>query len=288
MFSALVVGDLILDTLVLPKGQTRLDTDNHSAITTNLGGSAANFATWLASLNAETHLLARVGKGDAKSLTAQLLERQVIAHLQEDRALPTGRIVVLVEGENRTFYTDRGANQNLQTGVIPAEALGDLLYISGYAVLDLGTEGTQRLISIAKQNGMVVMCDPGSAGFIADYGVSYFLEAIAGIDFLIPNQAEAQLLSGKESFIDAAEELHKLFSLVVITMAERGAYVRNATTAELVAAQPTELVDPTGAGDAFAAMFIRTLLDGQSATVAAAEANLFAAQAIQLLGATPK
>jgi sugar/nucleoside kinase (ribokinase family) len=194
----------------------------------------------------------------------------------------------LVEGEKRTFYTDRGANQNLQTGVIPAEALGDLLYISGYAVLDLGTEGTQRLISIAKQNGMVVMCDPGSAGFIADYGVDYFLEAIAGIDFLIPNQAEAQLLSGKESFIDAAEELHKLFSLVVITMAERGAYVRNATTAELVAAQPTELVDPTGAGDAFAAMFIRTLLDGQSATVAAAEANLFAAQAIQFLGATPK
>jgi sugar/nucleoside kinase (ribokinase family) len=171
--------------------------------------------------------------------------------------------------------------------VIPAEALGDLLYISGYAVLDLGTEGTQRLISIAKQNGMVVMCDPGSAGFISDYGVKYFLEAIAGIDFLIPNLAEAQLLADKESFIDAAEELHNSFSLVVITMAERGAYVRNATTAELVPAQPAELVDPTGAGDAFAAMFIRTLLDGQSATVAAAEANLFAAQAINLLGATP-
>ena len=123
MTRALVVGDLILDTLVLPKGQTRLDTDNQASITTKLGGSAANFATWLASVNAETHLLARVGKGDAKSLTAQLLERQVIAHLQEDRALPTGRIMVLVEGENRTFYTDRGANQNLQTGVIPADAL---------------------------------------------------------------------------------------------------------------------------------------------------------------------
>jgi hypothetical protein len=35
-------------------------------------------------------------------------------------------------------------------------------------------------------------------------------------------------------------------------------------------------------------MFIRTLLDGQSATVAAAEANLFAAQAIKLVGATPQ
>lgn len=287
MTRALVVGDLILDTLVLPRGKTRLDTDNHSSITTNLGGSAANFATWLASLNGETHLLARVGKGDAKSLTSQLLERQVIAHLQEDRVLPTGRIVVLVEGENRTFYTDRGANQNLQTGVIPAEALGDLLYISGYAVLDLGTEGTQRLISIAKENGMVVMCDPGSAGFISDYGVKYFLEAIAGIDFLIPNLAEAQLLAGKDGFIDAAEELHKLLPLVVITMAERGAYVRNATTAELVPTEPAELVDPTGAGDAFAAMFIRTLLDGQNAADAAAQANLFAAQAIKLFGATP-
>ena len=143
---ALVVGDLIVDTIVVPKFEVRKDTDNHSTIRTSLWGSASNIAGWLAAIGVETHLLARVGKTDGKSLRAQLEAKNVIAHLQEDPSLPTGRIVVLSEGNQRSFFTDRGANQNLQVGVIPADALGDVLFISGYAVLDLGTEGIQKLI----------------------------------------------------------------------------------------------------------------------------------------------
>ena len=285
---ALVVGDLIVDTIVAPKGQVRQNTDNHSTIRSELGGSAANIASWLAALGVETHLLARVGKPDGKSLRAQLEAKNVVPHLQEDGTLQTGRIVVLVEGNNRSFFTDRGANQNLQVGVIPVEALGDVLFLSGYSVLDLGTEGTQKLIGLAKGNGMVVVCDPGSSGFISDYGVKYFLEAVEGVDILLPNLDEARVLTGQDSFIDAAEKLHERFPLVGITMGEQGSYVRNATTAELVSAEPANLVDPTGAGDAFAAMFVRSLLDGKSAALAAAEANLFASQAISQVGASPK
>lgn len=285
---ALVVGDLIVDTIVVPKFEVRKDTDNHSTIHTSLGGSAANIAGWLAAIGVETHLLARVGKTDGKALRAQLEAKNVIAHFQEDPILPTGRIVVLSEGNQRSFFTDRGANQNLQVGVIPADALGDVLFISGYAVLDLGTEGIQKLISMAQGHGMMVVCDPGSSGFISDYGVKYFLEAIEGVDLLVPNLDEALLLSGKETFIDAAEKLHESFTLVAITMGERGAYVRNATSAELVPAQPATLVDPTGAGDAFTAMFVRCILDDLTAAQAAAEANIFAAQAIAQVGASPR
>jgi sugar/nucleoside kinase (ribokinase family) len=285
---ALVVGDLIVDTIVAPKGPVRPNTDNHSTIRSELGGSAANIAGWLAVLGVETHLLARVGKPDGKGLRTQLEAKNVIPHLQEDNELQTGRIVVLVEGNQRSFFTDRGANQNLQAGVIPVDALGDVLFISGYSVLDLGTEGTQKLIGMAKTNGMVVVCDPGSSGFIADYGVKYFLEAIQGVDILIPNLDEALVLSGEQSFIDAAERLHERYPLVAITLGEKGAYVRNATTAELVPAVDAQLVDPTGAGDAFAAMFVRSILDDRTAALAAAEANLFASQAISQFGASPK
>lgn len=285
---ALVVGDLIVDTIVIPNEEVRQDTDNNATIRSELGGSASNIAGWLSALGVETHLLARVGKDDGKSMRAHLEAKNVIPHLQEDSTLQTGRIVVLVDGNTRSFFTDRGANQNLQVGVIPVDAFGDVLFISGYAVLDLGTEGIQKLIAIAKENGMVVVCDPGSSGFISDYGVKYFLDAIEGVDLLVPNLDEALLLSGEESFIDAAEKLHKSFKLVAITMGEKGSYVRNATTAELVPAEKADLVDPTGAGDAFTAMFVRTLLDGRTAAQAAAEANLFAAQAISQVGASPR
>jgi len=58
----------------------------------------------------ETHLIARVGAGDRAKLSAEFLAKGVSAHLQEDSELPTGTIAVLVEGENRTFYTERDRN----------------------------------------------------------------------------------------------------------------------------------------------------------------------------------
>ena len=207
----------------MPIGQVQSNTDNESKLVATSGGSAANFAVWLATLQIETHLFARVGKGDGKKFAAEFKTKNVIAHLQEDQVLSTGRIVVLIDGDNRTFFTDRGANQNLEVGVMPLEAFGDFLYISGYTVLSIGTEGTQKLMAMAKAHGMVTVCDPGSP-----------------------------------------------------------------TTAELVPGVAAKVVDPTGAGDAFAAMFMRTILDGDvKAAEAARVACAFAAEAMEVIGGQP-
>ena len=272
----------------MPIGQVQSNTDNESKLVATSGGSAANFAVWLATLQIETHLFARVGKGDGKKFAAEFKTKNVIAHLQEDQVLSTGRIVVLIDGDNRTFFTDRGANQNLEVGVMPLEAFGDFLYISGYTVLSIGTEGTQKLMAMAKAHGMITVCDPGSASFIKDYGAKYFLEAIEGADAIFPNLEEAQALTGEESPTRVADLLHEKFPLVVVTMGKDGAYVRNPTTAELVPGVKAKVIDPTGAGDAFAAMFMRTILDGDvKAAEAARVACAFAAEAMEVIGGQP-
>lgn len=285
--SCLVVGDLIEDIIVLSKTSIAEDTDNTAEIHATLGGSATNFAVWGSSLGLETFLMARVGKGESAKFTKQLADKGVRAYLQEDKELPTGRIVVLSDGERRTFYTDRGANAKLEVHLIPTEALGDVLFISGYTVLSIGTEGTQKLIQLAQSHGMTVFVDPGSESFIEDYGAKYFLEAIEGADVLLPNLAEARLLSGEQSPAAAADWLNRKFKLVVVTMGDQGAYVRNATTAEQVPAKRVEVVDTTGAGDAFAAMFIRQILAGATPLDAAKEACEFASQAVSLVGGQP-
>jgi len=273
---------------VMPIGKVQSNTDNESRLVATSGGSAANFAVWLTTLDVETHLFARVGKGDGKKFTAEFRTKNVIAHLQEDQTLSTGRIVVLIDGDNRTFFTDRGANQNLEVGVMPVEAFGDFLYISGYTVLSIGTEGTQKLMAMAKAHGMVIVCDPGSASFIRDYGAKYFLEAIEGADVIFPNLEEAQALTGEESATRVADALHKKFPLVVVTLGKDGAYVRNPTTAEVVPGVEAKIVDPTGAGDAFAAMFMRTILDGDVSAVAAVKiACEFAAESMSIVGGQP-
>lgn len=285
--SCLVVGDLIEDIIVLPHENVDQDTDNRAKIHASLGGSATNFAVWSATLGMDTHLVARVGKGEAPKFVKILGEKGVTAHLQEDKKLPTGRIVVFSDGENRTFFTDRGANANLEVHLMPTEILGSTLYISGYTVLSIGTEGTQKLIQMAKNHGMAIFVDPGSESFIEDYGVKYFLDAIAGADVILPNLAEARLLSGEQSLHAAADKLNQLFKLVVVTLGADGAFVKNATTAEQISAPEVEVVDTTGAGDAFAAMFIRHITEGNTPVYAATEACDFASKAVALIGGQP-
>ena len=236
----------------------------------------------------ETHLIARVGAGDKAKLSAEFLAKGVSAHLQEDSELPTGTIAVLVEGENRTFYTERGANKNLEVSMLPVDLFGDFLYISGYTVLSIGPDATQKLIAMAQQHGMLVVCDPGSSGFIRDYGAQQFLDAIAGTDVIFPNQEEAEVLTGESAPQLAADLLSRKIPLVVLTMGPAGAFVRNPTTAEQVPGVKTQSVDPTGAGDAFAAMFMRELLDGQGSLIeVTSRACKFAAQATRFIGGQP-
>lgn len=286
--SCLVVGDLIEDIIVLPQQVVADDTDNRANIHATLGGSATNFAVWCGTLGLETHLIARVGKGEAPKFVKQLAEKGVTAHLQEDKELPTGRIVVFSDGENRTFYTDRGANANLEVHLMPADVFGSALYISGYTVLSIGTAGTQTLIKLAQDHGLAVFVDPGSESFIEDYGAKYFLEAIEGADVLLPNLSEARMLSGEQSLHAAADKLNQQFKLVVVTMGAEGAFVKNATTAQQVPAPEVKVVDTTGAGDAFAAMFIRHIIDGATPVHAATEACDFASKAVEIIGGQPR
>ena len=56
--------------------------------------------------------------------------------------------------------------------MLPVDLFGDFLYISGYTVLSIGTEGTQTAYCtwLRSTAHWLVVCDPGSAGFIRDYG----------------------------------------------------------------------------------------------------------------------
>jgi sugar/nucleoside kinase (ribokinase family) len=282
----LVVGDVIDDILVIPHGEIRLDTDTNSKIQQQPGGSAANFACWIASLGIETHFVGRVGKEDLERHSEILRTNRVIPHLQVDPELQTGRIVVLVQGQQRSFLTDRGANKNLDLTSIPDELFGDALYLSGYTVFDQSVEDMQQLIKRAKARGLVA-CDPGSAGYIADHSVHTFLASIAGVDLLLPSLEEGRILSAESRPEIVAALLGEWFPQVALTLGEDGVQLHSQQGAEHIAAIAADLVDATGAGDAFAASLIAETLKGKNFSQAAQAAVKFAAKAVTKLGGRP-
>ncbi len=273
MKKVLVVGDVIEDIIVISKGKRQLNTDNPSSIKATPGGSGANFAVWLASLGVETELMARVSIKDKERLETYFKQVKVIPRMETDNNQETGKIVVLVEENNRTFYTDRAANQNLELKDLNLEGV-HLLYISGYSVLSLGETKTQELIQAAKNLGIQVAVDPGSTSFIESFGKDKFLAVIHGADLIFPNQEEYLLLKeGMSSFPE-----------VVITKGELGAEVVGVGKVEAV---KVEVVDPTGAGDAFAAKYIAERLSGSGPRDAMESANDFAALAVTRPGGQP-
>ena len=117
MKRVVVLGDVIEDIIVISDSARQLNTDNPSEISSKPGGSGANFAVWLASLGVEVELVARVGASDRARLTNYFETKFVIAKLEPDENLHTGKIVVLVEGEQSHLLHrpggERGANRKV-------------------------------------------------------------------------------------------------------------------------------------------------------------------------------
>ena len=283
------VGDVIDDVVAVPSGPIRSDTDTPSAIRFRPGGSPANTAAWLGSLGAAVDFVGAVGVADVARHAAAL--PGVTAHLTGHLTLTTGAIVVIVDGQTRSMLTDRGANAALDPADVTDALLADaaVLHLTGHALLnDAGATGFATLIARARAASVAVSLAPGSAGFIADYGVAAFRAATAGASILFPSLDEGRLLTGLDDPRAIAEALATEVAVVVLTLGTDGVLVAAGGSIEAVPAVRAEVVDPTGAGDAFCAGFLAEWVRSGDALAAAREGTRVAARAVSSIGARPQ
>ena len=296
-----VWGDVIDDIVVRPFGKVRPDTDTQAEIRSRPGGSAANVAAWLGRSGVLVDFVGRVGADDVARHEAELAALGVTPHLIADAELPTGTIVVIVDEENgRTMLTQRGANRALRPADIADSLLEGavLTHFTGYSVFngDHAPETTRAGLDAefrafferSAAAGTAVSVDPGSAGFLRDYGPERFLETIRGTTILLPNSDEARVLAGSDDDLEAAGILARRFPVVVVTMGARGTIVATSGAEPLVV--PVEAIDradTTGAGDAFAAGFLAAWLETPDAVLAAQRAASLAAESLTRVGGRP-
>jgi sugar/nucleoside kinase (ribokinase family) len=282
-------GDVIDDIVVVPLEAIRPDTDTTSSIRFRPGGTAANTASWLGFSGAAVDFVGTVGADDV-ARHSQLLERcGVTTHLAPHESLPTGTIVVIVEGEQRTMLTERGANADLHPDMVTDTLLENaaVLHFSGYSLFGAHDPAAfTALIARAHAHGVTVSVDPGSAGYIRDFGVDTFIEAIAGADILFPNLEEGQVLTGLTDPLKVATALEKRFGIVALTMDAQGAVIAApGIPTTQIPAIAASLVDPTGAGDSFSAGFLAEWVVSGDAVAAATAGSQLAARAVAHIGA---
>ena len=287
-----VVGDVMVDVLAAMSGPISRGSDTRSHITTAGGGSAANVASWLALQRIRTSYVGKVGD-DAlgRESVAGLTTRGVEAWVSADPELTTGTCVVLVEPDGeRSMLPDAGANSALRSDDLPHRLFrpGSHLHLSGYTLLNDGPrEAGLAALALAQAADMTVSVDPSSAALIEEAGVAPFLEWTRGVDLLLANREEALILAGTDDVSSAASQLGDTYREVVVKLGRDGALWQQGFIAASAPADRVEVVDTTGAGDAFAAGFLASWLLHPEPETALAAGNRLAAQAVTKVGARP-
>jgi len=288
----LVVGDVVNDVVVRPHGPPAHGTDTPSEIRLTPGGQGGNQAAWLAFLGAPVRFAGRAGAADAEAHRRALEALGAEVHLSADLSVPTGTIVVVVEGSGeRSMLTDRGAGARLSADDLPPGLLDGVahVHLSGYVLFEeAGRTAALALVAEARRRGLEVSLDPASAAGLALAGAETFLRWVRGCRLTFPNLDEGRLLTGHETPSRVLDTLLAHFDEVALKLGPDGALCGTADglRVEVPAAEATVL-DSTGAGDAFAAGYLTSRLAGGSLADRAAAAVSAAALALGTFGGRP-
>ena len=284
--TVVVVGDLMVDVVVVPEGPIARGSDTPSQVQSMGGGSAANTACWLAVLGTPVSLVAAVGDDElGRSARAGLDGAGVVFAGQVEPQTATGTCVVLIdETGERTMLPDRGANEELSPAVVEAaiDTSAAWVHVSGYALLGTGSRpAAHAAIAAARRLGLPWSVDAASAAPLQKVGPKPFLRWIEGCTVLFANDDELDALGGARAVLDhAAAE-------VVLKLGAAGASWTDGLRSESSPAVPATVVDTIGAGDAFDAGFVTARLQGSDPAASLRSGAVAAARAVSQRGARP-
>jgi len=229
------------------------------------GGCAANTGIDLASLGARVRVSGRVG---ADSLGQQIIDELATAGVdvstitRSTTSVTSQTVVVSVAGDDRRFLHCVGANAEFTAADVEAGSAGaDILVIGGYLILpSLLPQELLPVIDAARSRGTTVLLDvaiPLGADGIADQ----VIPLLSHVDGFLPNQDEAQVITGSRDPIEQASILRDWgCPMVVITCGSGGAVFADGERLLEVEPLQIDFVDGSGAGDAFTAGIVMGML----------------------------
>ena len=276
------LGDVITDVVVRLERDPTRGTDTPATITSLRGGSAANVAVAVSAAGGIGRFVGSVGMDPAGDLLlADLLDNGVESFVA--RVGKTGTIVVLVDATGeRSFLTDRGASVELAS--IPPGVLDnvDLLHIPAYSFSEGPlAETAEQIIGEAVEQEIPISISTSSVAVLKQYGREGFLSLLGAIrpDYVIANSDEYSYLMQGHPWIREA-------GATVVTNGSRAAVVRSPDGREFrVTPEPTDVLDTTGAGDAFTGGFLVARARGEDFDGALKAGHQLAATTLRSSGA---
>ncbi|OOG11334.1 ribokinase [Pseudomonas sp. C9] len=285
-----VIGSLNMDLVTraprLPRGGETLIGQSFATVS---GGKGANQAVAAARLGAEVSMVGCVGN-DAYgaelrgALLAEGIDCQAVSTVEDSSGVA---LIVVDDNSQNAIVIVAGANGSLTPQVI--DRFDAVLQAADVIIcqLEVPDATVGHALKRGRELGKTVILNPAPASrpLPADW--------FAAIDYLIPNESEACVLSGMpvDSLASAEAAATRLVAMgagkVIITLGAQGSLFADGSRLEHFPAPKVKAVDTTAAGDTFVGGFAAALAAGSSEAEAIRFGQVAAALSVTRAGAQP-
>lgn len=263
------IGGANLDRKARGKQQVRLHSSNPVTIMESCGGVARNIAENLGRLGSKTSLFTSIGEDKEGEWILQETRKHGVDISQVWR-LPTQRTgtytaLLDIDGEMVVSL----ANMDIYDALTPEMYADKWSHIAAAQVIFLDTnvpaDCLVYIIERCREENIPLFVDPVSSA-----KAKKLPQRLDGVEAILPNREEAELLAGMSigSIEECAEACRKIrergVKHVIVTMGEQGVYYQSEEVSRHFTPYPTEVVDVTGAGDAFASGLLYGFVNGEN------------------------
>jgi fructokinase len=256
------------------------------------GGSVANSMAGVAYLQGSASFVGKINSDNFGELYKKSLQdiNVKFSYIEKDEDLSTGASIILITPDSeRTMCTYLGISSHLSASDINEKNIADhkLVFLEGY-LWDKGISEKmfKHVISIAKRNKVKIAMSLSDIFCVNRHKQDFYNLLKNQLDILIGNENEINELASKKNLLDSINQLKILNKLIVITRSENGSIaIKNNEIINCKSVKVDRILDLTGAGDLFAAGFLKEYLDNSDIKKCLEIGSKLASKIIQKIGA---
>jgi fructokinase len=256
------------------------------------GGSVANTMAGIAYLRGNPSFIGKINSDNFGKLYKKSLKNINVKfpYIEKKEDLSTGASIILITPDSeRTMCTYLGISSHLSRNDINKKNITEheIIFLEGY-LWDKGiTENMfKHTINIAKKNKVKIAMSLSDIFCVTRHKKDFYNLFKNDLDILIGNENEIKELTNKKNLLDSVNQLKKFNKLIVITRSERGSMaIKNNEIINCNSIEVKKVLDLTGAGDLFAAGFLKEYLEKSEIKKCLTAGSILASKIIQRVGA---
>jgi fructokinase len=256
------------------------------------GGSVANTMAGIAYLGGHPSFIGKINSDEFGKIYKENLEKINVNFPYSERGenLSTGGSIIFITPDSeRTMCTYLGISSRLAKKDINEDYIKDyeIIFLEGY-LWDKGMseEMFKHVINLAKKNNIKIAMSLSDIFCVTRHREDFFKLLKNDLNILIGNENEINELMQKKNLLDSMNELKNINKLIIITRSENGSVaILNNEIINCESVKVEKVLDLTGAGDLFAAGFLKEYLDKSNIKKCLQTGSKLAAKIIQKIGA---